>query len=43
MGQDEDKKGTPIRAIEFERIKEGTPFNMQQSWFQQVLTEIDQV
>jgi diphosphate-dependent phosphofructokinase len=43
MGQDEDKEGTPIRAIEFDRIKGGKPFNIQQTWFQQMLTEIGQV
>ncbi|CAB9502282.1 Pyrophosphate--fructose 6-phosphate 1-phosphotransferase [Seminavis robusta] len=43
MGQDEDKEGTPIRAIEFERIKGGKPFDIKQDWFQQMLTEIGQV
>jgi len=43
MGQDEDKEGTPIRAIEFERIKGGKPFDLEQAWFNQMLTEIGQV
>ena len=43
MGQDEDKEGTPIRAIEFERIKGGKPFDIKQDWFQKMLTEIGQV
>jgi pyrophosphate--fructose-6-phosphate 1-phosphotransferase len=42
MGQDEDKEGTPIRAIEFERIKGGKPFNVKQEWFQNMLKEIGQ-
>ena len=43
MGEDEDKEGAPIRAIEFERIKGGKPFDVQQTWFQQMLAEIGQV
>jgi len=42
MGQDEDKEGTPIRAIEFERIKGGKPFNIEEPWFQTILKEIGQ-
>ena len=42
MGQDEDKEGQPIRAIEFERIKGGKPFDISQEWFQQMLKEIGQ-
>jgi len=42
MGQDEDKEGTPVRAIEFSRIKGGKPFDIKQSWFQQMLKEIGQ-
>jgi pyrophosphate--fructose-6-phosphate 1-phosphotransferase len=42
MGQDEAKEGTPIRAIEFERIKGGKPFNPEQAWFQEMLKEIGQ-
>jgi len=43
MGQDEDKVGTPIRAIEFERIAGGKSFNTDQSWFQELLKDIGQV
>ena len=43
MGQDEDKEGHPIRAIEFERVKGGKPFDISQSWFQQMLKEIGQI
>ena len=43
MGQDEDKEGAPIRAIEFERIKGGKPFDVTQPWFQQMLKEIGQI
>jgi len=42
MGEDEDKEGTPIRAIEFERIKGGKPFNKDADWFQALLKEIGQ-
>ena len=42
MGQDEDKEGMPIRAIEFERIKGGKPFDVTQGWFQNMLKEIGQ-
>jgi pyrophosphate--fructose-6-phosphate 1-phosphotransferase len=42
MGQDEDKEGYPIRAIEFERIKGGKPFDVSVEWFQQTLKEIGQ-
>eukprot|EP00986_Skeletonema_menzelii_P001376 scaffold367_cov146-Skeletonema_menzelii.AAC.2 len=40
MGQDEDKEGQPIRAIEFERIKGGKPFNPELPWFKELLAEI---
>ena len=43
MGEDEDKEGMPIRAIEFERIKGGKPFDIQQEWFQKMLKEIGQM
>jgi len=43
MGQDEDKEGTPIRAIEFERVKGGKPFNKDLDWFQELLKDIGQV
>ena len=42
MGQDEDKEGNPVRAIEFARIKGGKPFDIKQSWFQQMMKEIGQ-
>ncbi|KAK1748794.1 6-phosphofructokinase (pyrophosphate) [Skeletonema marinoi] len=40
MGQDEDKAGTPIRAIEFERIKGGKPFKPELPWFKELLADI---
>jgi len=43
MGQDEEKEGQPIRAIEFDRIKGGKPFKIDQPWFQQMLKEIGQL
>lgn len=43
MGQDEDKEGTPVRAIEFERIKGGKPFDTKQEWFQAMLKDIGQM
>eukprot|EP00548_Thalassiothrix_antarctica_P000456 CAMPEP_0194131924 /NCGR_PEP_ID=MMETSP0152-20130528/2539_1 /TAXON_ID=1049557 /ORGANISM="Thalassiothrix antarctica, Strain L6-D1" /LENGTH=407 /DNA_ID=CAMNT_0038826819 /DNA_START=44 /DNA_END=1267 /DNA_ORIENTATION=+ len=43
MGQDENKEGEPIRAIEFERIKGGKPFDIKQQWFQDMLKEIGQI
>jgi len=43
MGQDEDKEGTPVRAIEFVRVKGGKHFNKDQDWFQELLKEIGQV
>lgn len=42
MGQDEDMEGTPIRAIEFERVKGGKHFNKDVAWFQELLKEIGQ-
>ncbi|KAL7444340.1 hypothetical protein ACHAXH_006231 [Discostella pseudostelligera] len=42
MGQDEDMEGTPIRAIEFERVKGGKPFNKDAEWFHELLKEIGQ-
>jgi pyrophosphate--fructose-6-phosphate 1-phosphotransferase len=43
MGQDEDKEGHPIRAIEFHRVKGGKAFDISQPWFQQMLKEIGQI
>lgn len=42
MGEDEEMEGMPVRAIEFERIKGGKPFDSQQGWFTEMLTEIGQ-
>jgi pyrophosphate--fructose-6-phosphate 1-phosphotransferase len=42
MGQDEDKEGTPIRAIEFEHIKGHKPFDTNTAWFQQMVKDIGQ-
>ena len=42
MGQDEEREGTPIRAIEFERIKGGKVFDKTLSWFTEMLGEIGQ-
>lgn len=42
MGQDEEKEGTPIRAIEFERIKGGKVFDKNVAWFQKMLEDIGQ-
>eukprot|EP00591_Stephanopyxis_turris_P004262 CAMPEP_0195518018 /NCGR_PEP_ID=MMETSP0794_2-20130614/11949_1 /TAXON_ID=515487 /ORGANISM="Stephanopyxis turris, Strain CCMP 815" /LENGTH=410 /DNA_ID=CAMNT_0040646909 /DNA_START=56 /DNA_END=1288 /DNA_ORIENTATION=+ len=42
MGEDEDKEGFPIRAIEFERIKGGKPFDIKQTWFIEMLAAIGQ-
>lgn len=41
IGHDEDK-GDVLRAIEFERIKGGKPFNTDFAWFKQMLSEIGQ-
>ena len=41
IGHDEDQ-GCVLRAIEFERIKGGKPFNTSFEWFQQMLSEIGQ-
>ena len=41
IGHDEDQ-GCVLRAIEFERIKGGKPFNTSFEWFQNMLTEIGQ-
>lgn len=43
MGEDEDENDCPIRAIEFERIKGGKPFDGSQGWFQEMLKEIGQL
>lgn len=41
VGQDEDRGGE-LRAIEFDRIKGGKPFDIDSSWFENLLTEIGQ-
>jgi pyrophosphate--fructose-6-phosphate 1-phosphotransferase len=41
IGHDEDR-GDVLRAIEFERIKGGKPFDIDASWFVQMLNEIGQ-
>ena len=41
VGEDEERGGK-LRAIEFERIKGGKPFNTQSEWFVQLLKEIGQ-
>jgi diphosphate-dependent phosphofructokinase len=41
VGEDEER-GDKLRAIEFERIKGGKPFNLQTDWFVQLLKDIGQ-
>ena len=41
VGEDEDR-GNQLRAIEFERIKGGKPFNIKTKWFVQLLKDIGQ-
>jgi pyrophosphate--fructose-6-phosphate 1-phosphotransferase len=41
VGQDEDA-GNVIRACEFERVAGAKPFDVEQSWFDDLLKEIDQ-
>ena len=41
VGEDEERGGK-LRAIEFERIKGGKPFNIQTDWFVRTLQEIGQ-
>ncbi len=41
VGRDEDQ-GDVLRAIEFDRIKGGKPFDTQQDWFQKLLKDIGQ-
>jgi diphosphate-dependent phosphofructokinase len=42
IGHDEGKVGSPLRAIEFPRIRGGKAFDVSQSWFQDMLVEIGQ-
>ncbi len=41
IGHDEDQRGV-LRAIEFERIKGGKPFDIDQPWFEELLEAIGQ-
>ena len=41
VGEDEEQ-GSELRAIEFERIKGGKPFNIHTDWFVQLLKDIGQ-
>ncbi|MFK8112798.1 MAG: pyrophosphate--fructose-6-phosphate 1-phosphotransferase [Rubripirellula sp.] len=41
IGEDEDR-GNELRAIEFERIKGGKPFDIDSTWFGELLKAIDQ-
>ena len=42
IGHDEGKKGAPLHAIEFPRIKGGKAFDSKEKWFGQMLKEIGQ-
>jgi pyrophosphate--fructose-6-phosphate 1-phosphotransferase len=42
IGHDEEKKGKPMRAIEFPRIKGGKNFDVTQKWFGSLFKEIGQ-
>ncbi len=42
IGHDEEKKGQPLRAIEFPRIKGGKALDVKQKWFGKLLKEIGQ-
>lgn len=42
IGHDEGTPDLELRAIEFERIAGGKQFNVQESWFKAMLTEIGQ-
>jgi pyrophosphate--fructose-6-phosphate 1-phosphotransferase len=41
VGEDEGR-GNQLRAIEFERIKGGKPFDIKSTWFVKLLKEIGQ-
>ncbi|KAK2964637.1 pyrophosphate:fructose 6-phosphate phosphotransferase [Blattamonas nauphoetae] len=41
IGQDEER-GNELRALEFERVKGGKPFNLETPWFNELLTSIGQ-
>jgi pyrophosphate--fructose-6-phosphate 1-phosphotransferase len=42
IGNDEEKKGSPMRAIEFPRIKGGKHFDVEERWFSALLRDIGQ-
>ena len=42
IGHDEERKGKPLRAIEFPRIKGGKSFDVSAKWFGTLLKEIGQ-
>lgn len=42
IGNDEEKRGSPMRAIEFPRIKGGKAFNVKEKWFGALLKDIGQ-
>jgi pyrophosphate--fructose-6-phosphate 1-phosphotransferase len=42
IGHDEGTPGAPLRAIEFPRIRGGKAFDVSQSWFRDLLSEIGQ-
>jgi diphosphate-dependent phosphofructokinase len=42
IGHDEEKKGQPMRAIEFPRIKGGKNFDVKAKWFDALLKDIGQ-
>ncbi len=42
IGNDEGKRGQPLRAIEFPRIKGGKNFDVKSKWFNAVLKDIGQ-
>ena len=41
IGHDEERKNT-LRAIEFDRIKGGKPFDINLPWFDELLAKIGQ-
>jgi diphosphate-dependent phosphofructokinase len=42
IGHDEEKRGAPLRAIEFPRIKGGKEFDTKTKWFEKLLKDIGQ-
>ena len=42
IGHDEEKRGAPLRAIEFPRIKGGKEFDTKLPWFNKLLKDIGQ-